>query len=128
MGETPRHRGAWHAARGMIALTIAFALIVAPLVVSLTHSPTAYATVASITAEIAAHGHGHTHTHDDVEHDGHGGSFGGQTPADHDHPLHAVIYHPASASKPLPGIAHCILSDAFRQLTPDGPRRPPRAV
>ena len=133
MGETPRHRGTWHAARSMIALTTAFALIVAPLIVILTHGPAAQATAAaSITAEIAAHGHdhghGHTHTHDDAGRDGHGGPFGGHDPADHDHPLHALICQPTNAPKPLPDKSQCVSSDVFGNLTLEGPMRPPRSV
>ena len=130
MGETPRHRGTWHAARGMIALTAAFALIVAPLIVILTHGPAAHAAAASIPAEITAHGHdhGHGHTHDDAGRDGHGGPFGGHNPADHDHPLHALICQPTNAPKPLPDKSQCMSSDVFGNLTLEGPMRPPRSV
>ena len=114
----------------MIALTTAFALIVAPLIVILTHGPAAQATAASITAEITAHDrdHGHGHTHDDAGHDGHGGPFGGHNPADHDHPLHALICQPTNAPKPLPDKSQCVSSDVFGNLTLEGPMRPPRSV
>ena len=51
MGKTPRHRRTWHAARNLIALTTAFALMVAPLVVILTHGPAAQATAAQVSAD-----------------------------------------------------------------------------
>ena len=130
MGERPRHRRTWQATRSLIALTIAFALIVAPLVVILTHGPAAQASAASITAEIAAHNHDHNHghTHDDAQRDRQDGPFGGHDPADHDHPLHALICQPTHAAKPLPDKNQCLFSDVFRHLTPDGPMRPPRFV
>ena len=131
MGEEPRHRRTWHAVRSLIALTTAFALIVAPLVVILTHGPAAQATAAaSITAEIAAHGHDHSHghTHDDAGHDGHDRPFGGHNPADHDHQLHALICQPASTPTPIPDKSRCAFSDVLRDLMPEGPMRPPRSV
>ena len=132
MGETPRHRRTRHAPRRMIALTTAFALIVAPLLLILTHGPAAQAAAASAPVEVAAHGHdhdqGHGHTHDDAERGGHGGSFGGHDPADHDHPLHALICQPTNTPQPLPDRSRCGLSDILRNLTLEGPRRPPRSV
>ena len=130
MGETPRHRRTWHAARNLIALTTAFALIVAPLIVILTHGPAAHAFALSITTEVAAHGHDHSHghTHDDPERGVHGEPFGGHNPADHDHPLLALICQPPSAPTPLPDKSRCAFSDALRNLMPEGLMRPPRSV
>ena len=130
MGETPRHRRTWHAARNLIALTTAFALIVAPLIVILTHGPAAHAAAASITTEIAAHGHDHSHghTHDDAGRDGHDGAHGSHNAADHDHQLHALVSQPTTAPKPLPDKARCAFSESCRHLAPDEPRRPPRQV
>ena len=131
MGEKPRHRRIWQAARNLIALTTAFALMVAPLVIILTHGPAAQATAAaSTTAEIAAHGHDHSHghTHDDAGRDGHDGPFGGHNPADHDHQLQALICPPANTLAPLPDKSKCVLSDVLRNLMPEGPLRPPRFV
>ncbi len=128
MGERCRHRGAWHAARGVIALTIACALIVAPLVVILTHGPAAHAAAASAIVDPGMHGHDHGPAHDDAAHDRHGGPFGGHNPADHDHQLHALIGQPGNAPKPLAGESSCAFSDVFRNLTLDGPIRPPRRV
>lgn len=131
MGETPCHRRTWHAARGMIALTIAFALIVAPFVVILTHGPAAHANVASVTVEIAekitAHRHSHDegHSHDEAGHDG---SFAGHNPADHDHQLQALVCKAANAPIPMPDKNQCVLNDVFRHLTLEGPMRPPRSV
>ena len=125
MGEKPRHRRTWQAARSLIALTTAFALMVAPLVVILTHGPAAQATAAaSITAEIAAHGH----THDDAGRDSHDGPFGGHNPADHDHQLQALICPPANTLAPLPDKSKCALSDVLRNIMPQGPLRPPRFI
>ena len=130
MGKKPFHRRTRYAARSLIALTTALALIVAPLVVILTHGPAAQATAAPITAEITAHGHDHDHghTHDDPERDGQGGLFGGHSPADHDHQLTALICQPTNAHSPPPDKDHCALSDVFRHLTLEGPIRPPRSV
>lgn len=131
MGETPRHRRNWQAARVVIALTTFFALIVAPLIVILTHGPAAHASALSITTEIAAHGHEHNshgHTHDDTGHDGHDGQFGGHNPADHDHQLQALICPPANTPAPLPDKSKCVLSDVLRNIMPEGPLRPPRFV
>ena len=130
MGEKPRHRRTWHAARNLIALTTAFALIVAPLIVILTHGPAAHAAALSITTEVAAHGHDHRHghTHDDTERGVHGEPFGGHNPADHDHSLLALICQPSSTSAPLPDKSRCAFNDVLRNLMPDGLMRPPRSV
>ena len=130
MGKTPFHHRAWRAARRMIVLATVVALIVAPLVVILTHGPAAHAAAASMAGEIAAHGHAHErgHAHDEAGHDHPGGSFGGHNPADHDHQLNALICQAASAPQPFPDRTPCAFSEAFQHLTPDGPRRPPRPV
>ena len=134
MGKSPFHGKMWHAARRMIALATVFALIVAPLVVILTHGPAAHAVAASMAAEmaeeIAAHGHAHEHghAHDEAGHDHPGGSLGGHNPADHDHQLHALVCQATGAAKPFTDKAQCAFGDVFRHLTPDGPRRPPRPV
>ena len=130
MGETPRHRRTWHAARNLIALTTAFALIVAPLIVILTHGPAAHAAAASITTEIAAHGHDHSHghTHNDAGRDGHDGPFGGHNPADHDHQLQALICQPSNTPTPAADKSRCAFNDVLRNLVPDGLMRPPRSV
>jgi len=130
MGETPRHRRPWHTAHGFIVLTTAFALMVAPLIVILTHGPATQAAAASITAEIAAHSHDHDHghPHDDTERDLHGDPFGGHNPADHDHQLHALLCQPTNAPTPLPDKRQCALSDVFRPFTLEGPVRPPRFI
>lgn len=130
MGESPSHRRTWQAARNLIALTTAFALIVAPLIVILTHGPGPHVSSLSIATEVAAHGHDHSHdhTHDDTERGFHGEPFGGHNPADHDHPLHALIRQPASMPTPLPDKSKCAFSDVLRNLTSEGPLRPPRSV
>ena len=134
MGKTPRHRRTWHAARNRIALTTAFALIVAPLIVILTHGPAANANAASITAElaeeIAAHGHDHSHghTHDDTERGVHGEPFAAHNPADHDHHLYALVCHAADTTGPHPDSRRCALNSMSHDLTLDGPMRPPRSV
>ena len=133
MGKRPFHSMARRAAHRMIVLTTVFALIVAPLVVILTHGPAAYAVAASMAAdiaeadmaeEVAAQGH----AHEDAGHDRPGGSFGGHNPADHDHQLQALICQTANAPKPLADKTHWAFSDVFRHLTVEGPRRPPRPV
>ena len=142
MGTTPFHRGVRLAGRRLVALALVLALVVAPLVVTLTHGPAAQAAAASVAAdmigETAAHGpgpghthahaHTHTHGHDDAERDHQGGLLGGHNPLDHDHQLHALICPPSSAPTPFPDETPCASGDAFRALTPEGPRRPPRSV
>ena len=130
MGETPRNCRTWQAARNLITLTTAFALIVAPLIVILTHGPAAHASALSITTEVAAHGHSdnHSHSHDDIERRVHSDPFGGHNPADHDHPLHALICQPSSTPTLLPDKSRCAFSDTLRNLMPEGPMRPPRSV
>ena len=130
MGKKPFHRRTRYAARSLIALTTALALIVAPLVVILTHGPAAHAAAASITTEVAAHGHDHSHghTHDDTERGVHGEPFGGHNPADHDHSLLALICQPSSTSAPLPDKSRCAFNDVLRNLMPEGLMRPPRSA
>ena len=132
MGETPRNCRTWQAARSLITLTTAFALIVAPLIVILTHGPAAHTSALSITTDVAAHdhsdNHNHNHNHDDIERGVHNSPFGGHSPADHDHPLHALICQPSSTPTPLPDKSRCAFSDALRNLMPEGPMRPPRSV
>ena len=132
MGEKPRHRGTWQAARGLVALTVALALLVAPLVVILTHGPVAQAAVALLTVELAdegaGHHHDHGHTHGDREHDRPGGPVGGHNTADHDHPLQALICQPTTAPAPRADKGPGAFGDIFRHLTFKGPMRPPRSV
>ena len=130
MGERLRHRKTWRATRCTIALLTAIALNIAPRVVILTHGPAAEAIAASMVVEVAAPGHDHDrgHGHDDAAHDHRGGPSGGHNPTDHDHQFHALICQAANAPNPLPDKSRCALSDVFRQLTPEGPMRPPRSV
>ena len=132
MGKTPRHHRTGHTARGMIALTIVLALLVAPLVVLLTHGPATQAAAASMTAEMAddvgGHDHNHGHTHGDGEHDRPGGPVGGHNAADHDHPLHALTCQPTNAPAPRADKGPGAFGDIFRHLTFKGPMRPPRSV
>ena len=115
----------------MIALAAALALVLAPLIVIVTHSPAAYVAAASMTADLAADvaeevaAHGHTHDHAGHDHDG---SFGAHNPADHDHQLYALIDPATSAPKPLPDKKQCAPGNVFRHLTPEEPRHPPRLV
>lgn len=134
--KKPVHRTILHAARGLIALTAAFALIVAPLIVIATHGPAAHMAAAAMTVQtggdIGAHGHSHDHDHhhgDGVAEQGHeGGSFASHNPADHDHQLQALICRAENGPGQMPDRARCALSDAFRHMAPEGPMRPPRPV
>ena len=132
LAGAPSHIQAWQTVRRLVVLTTALAMIVAPLVVILTHGPAALAVDPSVTTQMAAHGHVHHHghhhgpAHDDASYGHAGGALGGHNPADHDHQLHALICQAASTASPHPDKAHGALSDVFRHLTPDGPRRPPR--
>ena len=128
MGKRPFHRRTWRAARSVIVLATVFALVVAPLVVILTHGPAAHAVAAStavdMVEEIAAQGH----VHDKAGHEHQGGPLDGHNPADHDHQLHALLCQAGNAPKPRPDKAQCASGEALRNLTLKGPRRPPRAV
>ena len=128
MGMTLFHRKVWDAARHMVVLTTVFALVVTPLIVILTHGPAAHQVAASTTADIAGGiaAHGHAHGEDD---DGaHNWPFAGHNAADHDHQLQALVCQSAGAADARPDKARCAFDDAFRHLTPDGPRRPPRGA
>ena len=100
-------------------LMAVFALIIAPLIVTLTHGPGAHPNTTAMTAT-----HDLSHDHGPAE----SGSFGGHNPTDHDHQLQALICQPASALRPQPDKAHGILNDVLRDLRPEGPKRPPRLV
>ena len=121
MGRTPVHRRSWRAARHLAVLATVFALIVAPLVVVLSHGPAGHA---DVTEEIAAKGHAH-----DVAGHGHQGvPLGGHNPADHDHQLQALICQATNALRARPVKTHRASSDLYRILAPEAPRRPPRSV
>ena len=131
----------------MIALTAVFVLLIAPIVVILTHGPAAHISSAEMTADCATHshghshghshdhghGHGHGHGHDDLDGDIWGGSFAGglfagHDATDHDHQLQALT---CSSMGTWDIIAHAAPSEsaaAFRGRTQDEPRRPPRPV
>ena len=132
MGKTPRHHRTGHTAHGMIALTVALALIVAPLVVLLTHGPAAQAGIALMTAETAdevgGRDHNHSHTHGDGGQGDQADPLGGHNPADHNHPFQALICQPAGAPKPLADKGPGVLGDVFRNLAFQEPMRPPRSV
>ena len=128
MGKKPFRRRAWRAARRMIVLTTVLALIIAPLVVILTHGPAAHAAAASMAVDMAEEVAAHGHAHEEAGHDRPGGLFGGHNPADHDHQLQALICQAANAPKPLADKTQCAFRDVFRHLTLEGPRRPPRPV
>ena len=127
MGKKPFHRRTWHVARGLIVLTTVLALLIAPLVVILTHGPAAHEFAVSMpTMDVQSAAQGHAHSK--AGHDHQGGPLGGHSPADHDHQLHALVCQAVNAPKALPDKTQCAFSDVFRHLTPDGPSRPPRAV
>ena len=128
MNRKSSHRRAWSVARGMIVLTTTLALVAALLVGILTHGPAAHAVAASMDVEMAEEIAAHGHAHDEASHDHQGGSFGDHNPADHDHQLHALVCQTANIPKPLPDKAQSALSNIFRHLTPEGPRRPPRSL
>ena len=128
VGKKPFRHRVWHAAYPLIVLTTVFALVVAPLVVILTHGPVVHEVSASMPADLAEEVAAHGHAHDEAGNDDKSGPFDGHTAADHEHQLQALIYQAASTPQPLPDKAWCAFSEAFRHLTPEGPRRPPRPV
>lgn len=124
MGKQPSHHAICRAARRMVLLTLMIVLTVAPIVVSLTHGPEIDAVSVTVTDDGASHGHVHADSGDSHNHP----PASGHNPADHDHQLQALINQVTSESKPPLFKASGTLSDAFRTLKPDGPRRPPRLV
>ena len=145
MGVRLRHHWAWRGARRMIALTAVFALLIAPIVVILTHGPAAHAVNGDTIADFATHSHGHGTYHDHGTHHDHGGlegeidgqdlgdvpaggPFAGHDATDHDHQLQALICPSVGPWELVAGKAPSEMTAAFRGRTQDGPRRPPRAV
>ena len=112
----------------MVVLANVIALLLAPLVVSLTHSPVigeAAGIAAVDTAdEIAAHGH----AHDETSGDSKNAPIGGHDATDHEHQLQALVSQSASAQQLFSKGKQGVLVDTLRQLNPDGPKRPPRTI
>lgn len=138
MGDRPRtyripnHRaqdhGIWHAVRRTVALATVVALLVAPIVVILTHGPAVQAVAADLAAEVATHGHAHGGP-GSAPGSGPGGKFGsGHDATDHEHQLQAVVVQPGEAWRPMASGARHAAIASFRGLPRDGPKRPPRAV
>ena len=128
MGAPPFHHWIRSAARRVTVLATVFALVAAPRVVIATHGPGAHEMAAAMgvdtTGDISVPGHAHDHT-------GHGHADGasvGHNPADHDHPLQALLHPAAAPVKLRPGAAPSAFAAVFRHMSPDGPRRPPRIV
>ena len=128
MGKKPPHRGTRYPAHHLTVLAIVFALVVAPLVVILTHGPGTHGAAVSELAELAEEIGAHGHTHDDTGNDRQNGPVGGHNPADHEHQFQALICQAANAPQPLPERARCSFRKSFEHLVPEGPRRPPRLV
>ncbi|MCG8558419.1 MAG: hypothetical protein MI824_01355 [Hyphomicrobiales bacterium] len=120
MGNGPRNRWAWHAGRWMVALAVTVALLIAPIVVILTHGPAAHAFGADTASQIATHGHAHGDVGD--------GPFGGHDATDHEHHLQALLVQPGEAWRPMASGARHGAIASFRGLPRDRPKRPPRPV
>lgn len=135
--------------RLLVALTTALALILAPLVLTVTHGPSAHAAVVAF--EIDGHNHAHSdalsHTHSNASHDSlstqpqmtadHGHSHGeiadlfwqlhghGHNVIDHDH-SHAFI-EPAVGQRDIPkSIDQAAPPTDMRGATKAPPTLPPR--
>ena len=124
MGTRPRNRGTWHAGRRIAALTTVVALLLAPVVVILTHGPAAHAAAADMSAEVAAHGHAHGERADGIG----GGLSAGHDATDHEHQLHALIVQSRDAERPPAGGARRDAVSSVHGVPRDGPKRPPRTV
>ena len=124
MGDRPEQRKAWPAARRIIALTTVVALLIAPVVVILTHGPAIHAAAAGLAAEVVAHGHAHGERRGDIG----GGPFPGHDATDHEHQLNALAVQPADPVHPIASDAQRAVTASFQGLQRDGPKRPPRAV
>lgn len=119
--RSPHHRS-WGIGRRIAALATVFALIMAPIIVILTHGPAAHATAVDGTDEGAAHGHGHDHG------DTGAGPLNGHDASDHEHQLHALVGKPLGFLQPMADAKRCAASLPVRGLTRDGPERPPRFI
>ncbi len=128
MGGEPFHSRSRRAARRIVVLANVIALLLAPLVVSLTHGPVVgkAATVAGLDMpdEIAAHGH----AHGEAPCDSISFPIGGHDATDHEHQLQALLSQTASAQQLFSESGQGVRVDTLRQLNPDGPKRPPRTV
>ena len=120
MGHRPRHRKVMCAARRIVALATAVALVVAQIIVILTHGPAAHLAAADMAQEIATHGHSHGETGS--------GPFAGHDATDHEHQLQALIAQTGEAARPAASGAQAGVIRSFRGLSRDGPKRPPRMV
>lgn len=102
---------------GLGAWLALLALICAPVIVSLTHSPAA----AMATEVETRHGHAHGETRESL-------SVGGHDASDHEHQVTALSIRPARIGAPvLAGFERGggqVASSAIRE----GPRRPPRKL
>lgn len=145
--KTRLHNQKRRAGRHMTALAIAFALIVTPFIVALTHHPTVHAEISSQTSEttfdderlgvtdtVREHGAGPraaqfgTHVHNSGG-DGHQNMpAGSHNTTDHDHQTHGLICQGASTIHCHRRPALLAFDDVSRNLTSEGPRRPPRTV
>ena len=113
----------------MVALATAVALVIAPIVVILTHGPSnhdrgAHAAAAESAAEVAAHGH----LHSKVDGEFGGGAIAGHDATDHEHQLQSLPFQSGETDYPAAGGTQHETVASFRGLPRDGPKRPPRPV
>lgn len=131
----------------MTVLAIAFALIVTPFIVALTHHPTVHAEISSqtskttfdderlgVTGTVREHGAGLSatqlgaHAHDSSGDDYQNMPAGSHNTTDHDHQSQGLICQGASMIHCHRTPALLAFDDVSRNLTSEGPRRPPRTV
>ncbi len=124
MGNRPFHQAFIQTACRFVVLIVMIVLVAAPLVVTLTHGAEIDEMSMSLIKDVAQHDHVHKDSGDGHKH----GPSGGHNPADHDHQLQALVNQATSEPKPRVFKAPGSLSDAIRNLMPEGPRRPPRLV
>lgn len=105
-------------ARGALALLLFCALLLTPVIISVTHGPGAAANALQTVAINAAHGH--THDWDEV------GQSGQHDATDHEHNVAVVLSGGAQSIFELASAAFTSDLGIFAGLAGDGLRRPPR--
>ncbi|MGR3570541.1 hypothetical protein [Brevirhabdus sp.] len=92
------------------------ALVLAPMIVHLTHGPSA-----AMVAEVSTW---HGHVHGDIS----GGLFVDHDPADHEHVVTGLVAQPGAASRVRLVTQPPVRTRAQAGIIRDGPRRPPRVI
>ena len=108
------------AARGAFALLMLCALLLAPMVITMTHGPGASIDSAQAIEQLV---HGHSHDEPDP------GQFGGGHDAtDHEHPTQIVLLQVSDSVFDSSGLRLGMSDVSAGSLPPSGLRRPPKST